>query len=915
MEIFAKVAAHFNFAVPEDLKLRDLNTIAKLADYIQTQAAAPAAAPVAETTAPEASPVEQVAEVAADPSDIFPDPECPVKRLVTRMEEAPMPGKGRKDLKGQTLLVSLDSHGFAKALAKKVKKMGGKTLIMGSAKAAKAQKIKLDLDVNLADFEAATKAFEAFKATNPAITGFIHLATLDHYFDRKNTEFASAAEINTAVKSTFALVKHLYDLLDKEDTFVGTIAFDSVVFPYGPDCGEIHPAFAGLSGLLKTVNKELAKTRVKVVDFAYKQPKKNLDRILDLFLAELLSDDDRVEVGYGNKKRHILSMAQSIAAKDEPVLNAGDTLLVSGGAGGITFEILKQVVTTHKVNLAILGRADLDGLDPKFANPATTQAELMGLIKADMPGEKPVAIKRALDRIVRTRQAVENLAALKALGTKVSYFSADVTDADAVAKAVKAVGKVDAVLHAAGVEMSQFIPKKEDWAFDLVTDVKIKGLANLLKAVEAKDLKCIMAFSSVTARFGNEGQADYTAANDFLAKALLKEKQANPGLVTKVHAWTAWSGTGMATNPTVKKVLEERGLQFLPLDQGVKYFMADLLDAKASDLVISGMDYAFDIDGLLGHPYDKPFPFLDDIREQGEDHATWARVLDLKRDPFLDDHTMGDVPLFLGSTGVESMAEAARALAGDESRVTRVTDFHIPYGIKLLKGREKEILISGKKAGDNVYDCRIDSVFKNPAGKVMGDPKQHYEGRFELTTDAPEAKTIELPEFSPIKHEGELMDLVYHPARLFMFGLFGTITDVNSFDGTTLVTTMEDLSDAEFFQGVKDPSFSAAPILVDAMFQTGGLLEFFTSSQTVLPYKIKSLTFHKDVERKTPYYCITTKVAAGEETNTYNLSLVDDKGNVYIEINEFQMVKLHTLEPEDRIADKISFKGKAPVQA
>ncbi len=916
VEIFAKVAARFNFAVPEDLKLRDLNTIAKLSDYIQERAAAAAPAP-AETAVPAAA--AEVATVAVaevvEADDIFPDPESPIKRLVVRMEEAPMPGKGRKDLKGQTFLVSLDSHGFARALAKKVKKMGGKVMTMGTAKVAKAQKLKLDLEVNLADFAGTTQTFEKLAAENPAITGFIHLASLDYYFNRKNAGFASDEEVNTTMKSVFSLVKHLYQILDKEDTFMGTVAFDSVVFPYGPDCGEIHPAFGALTGLLKTVNKELEKTRVKVVDFAYKQPKKNMDRILDLFLAELLSDDARCEVGYGNKKRYVLSMQQSIAMQDQAVLTPGDTLLVSGGAGGITFEILKQVVKTHGVNLAILGRADLAGLDPKFANPATSQAELMALLKADMPGEKPVAIKRALDRVIRTRQAIENLAALKALGTQVTYFSADVTDAHAVAKAVAEVGRIDGVLHAAGVEMSQFIPKKEDWAFDLVTDVKIKGLVNLMSAVDVKACKCLMAFSSVTARFGNEGQVDYTAANDFLGKALLRQKQLHPELVTKVYAWTAWSGTGMATNPTVKKVLEERGLQFLPLDQGVRFFMADLLDAGETELVISGMDYAFDTDGLLGDPVDKAFPFLDDIRVQTRDEATWSRLLELKRDLFLHDHTMGDVPLFLGATGIESMAEAAIALAGDDSRVVELSNFSIPYGIKLLKGREKEILISSKKAGDSTYDCRIDSVFKNPAGKVMGDPKQHYQGRFELAKKAPKGKTIELPEFSPIQHEGELMDQVYHPARLFMFGLFGTITDVNSFDGTTLVTTVEDISDAEFFKGAKDPKFAAAPVLVDAMFQTGGLLEFFTSSQTVLPFNIDSMTFYKDVERKVPYHCITTKLSDGEETNTYRLQLVDKKGNVYIEVSRFQMVKLHTLDPKDQIAHKVTFKPKAEVNA
>ena len=136
----------------------------------------------------------------------------------------------------------------------------------------------------------------------------------------------------------------------------------------------------------------------------------------------------------------------------------------------------------------------------------------------------------------------------------------------------------------------------------------------------------------------------------------------------------------------------------------------------------------------------------------------------------------------------------------------------------------------------------------------------------------------------------------------------GPSQDINSFDGQTLITTVEDSSDKDFFKGVKDPNFVAAPVLVDAMFQTGGLLEFFTTSRTVLPFKMKSMKFYRNVESKTPYYCITKKQASAEETNTYDLTLVDKKGNVYIEVDSFEMVKLNRLEPEDRITDRVEYK-------
>jgi hypothetical protein len=462
--------------------------------------------------------------------------------------------------------------------------------------------------------------------------------------------------------------------------------------------------------------------------------------------------------------------------------------------------------------------------------------------------------------------------------------------------------------------MSQFIPKKELGAFEQVVDVKVKGMQNLLRATADRDYQYCLAFSSVTARFGNEGQVDYTAANDCLGKVLFLEKQIHPDRVYKVFSWTAWDGAGMATNATVKKVLENRGVCFLPLDQGVRFFMADLLDDTESETVFSGLDYDFDVDGLLGGPSDTAYPFLDDLMDRTDKSLKYTRTLDLDRDLFLKDHTMGDVPLFLGSTGVETMAEVARVQSDDRPCFTGMTDFHIPYGIKLLKGRPKELVISGSCLGKGQFACEIASVFKNPAGVVMGEPKTHYQGTLCFDAKPLAPRTIDLPEFTKVSWEGDLASLIYHPRRLFMFGLFNTITDVNTFDGTTLVTTLRDDSDAEFFKGVADPQFVAAPVLVDAMFQTGGLLEFFTTSRTVLPFRIRSMFFYRTPEKKTAYYCVTKKTAAGKETNIYDICLCDDTGSLLIDIQGFEMVKLNRLEAEDCIAHKVQFTADPSVK-
>ncbi|MFH2058239.1 MAG: beta-ketoacyl synthase N-terminal-like domain-containing protein [Pseudomonadota bacterium] len=903
VEIFGKVAGKFGFSVPDDLKLRDLNTIAKLAEYIQAKADGAQIAqekPAAIEPGPIQAALQATTGMATTTrEDEFPDPLSPIKRLIVRAEESKISASPKKDFKGKTIIVSLDDHGFAQDVIKKIKKQKGKVITIGGKGA--------DFKFDLTDVKATEQRVEEFKAKYADLDGFIHLAPLNYYFDKKDGIADSDASLNTTIKSFFVMVKSLFEKLDKPETMIGTITFDSVVFPYMDGCQDIHPMFGGLSGMLKTVNKELADTMVKVVDFSYKQPKKSISRITDLFLNELIGSDTRCEVGYKNNKRYVVSMKPSVADRNQQIIDNGDTMLVTGGAGGITYEIIKKVVDKYKVNLIILDINDIYSTDEKFLDKASTQPELMGLLKQDMPGVKPVEIKRALDRLMRVRQSIDNIEHLKSKGITVDYNCVDVTNLEAVTATVNKYDKIDGVFHAAGMEMSQFIAKKELWSFELVVDVKVKGMRNLLQAFKDRAYKYFFTFSSVTARFGNEGQVDYTSANDYLGKTLFRQKQLHPERTYKVYAWTAWGGVGMATNPTVRAVLEERGLQFLPMEQGVKFFMADLLDKTESEMVFSGIDYSFDKDGLLGDPSDKQFPFLDDPVEKNGDSMTYTRVLDIERDLFLNDHTMGDVPLFLGSTGVETMAEAAKSISEDRPHFVELTDFQIPYGIKLLKGRPKELLIKGEKNKDGKIDCTITSLFKNPKGLVMGDPKLHYQGQYSFAKKPLKQKKIKLPEFNKITWTGDFESLVYNPKRLFMFGLFGTITDINSFDGQTLITTINDLSDKEFFKGVKDPNFVAAPILVDAMFQTGGLLEFFTTSRTVLPYRIKSLKFYKDVERNTPYYCITQKRASEEETNTYDLKLVDKKGNVFIEIDSFEMVKLNQLDPEDRITDRVRF--------
>ena len=521
VEVFGKVAAQFSLEVPEDLKLRDLNTIALLAGYIERQTAA-------------ASPGDGVDNIATGQSEEKVTRTTGVERMEVRVTEIPTP-TGRYNLfKDKTILVSPDRFGYAEAVQAGIEALGGRVV-----------HLQLPVGASTREVQAATRQVLERHAD---IHGFIHLAPLDLFFDTTVDEHSAAA----VPAAFFAALKELYGQLDHPGAFLAALSIDSVIWPYGEQPVRIVPALAGIAGMLKTAAKELNATRVKVVDFLGSDLDCGPQAIADQFIAELTGSDTRVETGRSGSRRLALALEAHQPAKGNRFVYAGDTIVVTGGARGITFEILKELVAGEPAHLVILGRSDLAALDPLFRPDSVDETFILGELKKQMANAKPVEVKRAVARIVGLKQTIANLEQLRTGGLTVDYHAVDVTDAAAVAAVLGRYDRIDGVIHAAGVEQSQFIPKKEQAAFDQVFNTKILGALNLFAGLRERDYRFFIAFSSVTARFGNEGQVDYTGANDMLGKLVQREKLKSPDKVFKVLSWTAWEGAGMACSGPVK---------------------------------------------------------------------------------------------------------------------------------------------------------------------------------------------------------------------------------------------------------------------------------------------------------------------------------------------------------------------------
>ncbi len=119
------------------------------------------------------------------------------------------------------------------------------------------------------------------------------------------------------------------------------------------------------------------------------------------------------------------------------------------------------------------------------------------------------------------REAAEDaLAEARALGVRAAAFQCDVSDGEAVAKAVSearsALGPFDILVNNAGITKDGLSMRMREEDFRRVIDVNLTGAFLVAKAVMPDFIKKrtgrIINISSVAGLMGNAGQANYAAA-------------------------------------------------------------------------------------------------------------------------------------------------------------------------------------------------------------------------------------------------------------------------------------------------------------------------------------------------------------------------------------------------------------------
>ncbi|MDR0881593.1 MAG: SDR family NAD(P)-dependent oxidoreductase [Candidatus Adiutrix sp.] len=348
------------------------------------------------------------------------------------------------------------------------------------------------------------------------------------------------------------------------------------------------PISAALPGLVKTAAREWAGVRARALDLPEAAYGPEADSYFPAIMAgaELAGP---VEIGLAGPDQFLAPKLEPYRLKNIRVrhLRAGQTILVTGGARGVTAAALKELARSSTPHLVILGRTSLTSPEPGWLEGLKDESALRQAI-FDRSGGKigPQELARESRRLLTNREIRNNLAEMEKAGARVTYISGDYLNPAVLSATLSRVkrdfGPIQGFIHGAGVLADSLILDKTEDDFDRVFNTKAQLADQILSALAGQPLNLVALFSSSTARFGRRGQADYAAGNEVLNKLALALAGNRPGPKCLSVNWGPWDG-GMV-QAGLKHLFAEEGVGLIPQAEGARMFTA-LAGAPKNDPV------------------------------------------------------------------------------------------------------------------------------------------------------------------------------------------------------------------------------------------------------------------------------------------------------------------------------------------
>jgi NAD(P)-dependent dehydrogenase (short-subunit alcohol dehydrogenase family) len=502
-----------------------------------------------------------------------------------------------------------------------------------------------------------------------------------------------------------------------------------------------------LTGLLKAIIVELwvaghRKIPIKLLDAAAGAP---AEEVVEAVFRELAVPSYDVEISHaGGKRRVVRALPQSLAGPPSRPIQHGGNWVFTGGARGITAYVAREMGLRYGLKLHLIGTAPPPQVDPAWrdlSDQGRRDLKIAVMQKARADGLNPLKEWLKVEKALEIDATLRELASL---GVRATYHTCDVADRRALAEVLRQVraqdGPIQGVVHGAGIGQDARFDRKKRDKVNQCFDAKIDGLAALMELTAQDPLRYLVAFGSISGRFGANGHSDYSAANDMMAKQIDAYRRRRPEVAAVAFHWHAWGDVGMATKPETKLALELIDMKFMLAAEGLRHLLAELeAGAPEGEVLITDNKYhrLFYPGRTVVEENPPTSPLLGDVAPEGEKLRA-ELIFDPGADPFLREHRFQQKPLLPLVIGLEALCEAAVGLA-PAMRVVAVRDIEAVRGLRFHGPNPVTAHVHAARDGASVRgELRAD--FLNREGRLVASDRLYLTAAVELDDSPPSFK-------------------------------------------------------------------------------------------------------------------------------------------------------------------------------
>ena len=288
----------------------------------------------------------------------------------------------------------------------------------------------------------------------------------------------------------------------------------------------VHPAHAGIAGLVGSLTKEYPQWDIRLLD---------IELLTLVSAAECLSLPwDKLGNGLGHRKGEWFEQELArMAVPNEvaPIYRQNGVYVVIGGAGGVGEVWSRFMIENYQAKLVWIGRRECD---------STIQ---------------------------------EKINSMGRLGHAPLYVQADATNFAALEQAFKAIQEtypaIHGVVHSAIVLHDQSLARMEEAAFRATLTPKVHISVNMDRVFGEQKLDFMLFFSSLISFVRSPGQSNYSAGCTF-KDSFAQKLQQDRAYPVKIMNWGYWGSVGVVADASHNELMRRMGVGSIEAPEGME---------------------------------------------------------------------------------------------------------------------------------------------------------------------------------------------------------------------------------------------------------------------------------------------------------------------------------------------------------